>query len=121
MRSFAARTGQLWKFYAWVVMTVAGLIATVVLSSLFSGNPIGLPVLPVVVYFFATCVGSFIWWAGAIKCPRCKRSLAWHQMTQGGADSFHERLAITDICPMCGFDPAQPEQQQDSTRRAPSC
>ncbi len=108
MRTFAQLTGQLWKIRIFQIVGITGGVAVVgYFIVLLSGNPLGLPEGPILrnaiypIFFFAW----FIWYATAIRCPKCHKSLVWHHMTQGSAWRFDRRLSEACTCPSCGFDP----------------
>jgi len=107
MNSFARATGQLWKVHVRQILTVAAVAMTLGFFSLWLGNPLHLPLGLTVASYFTICGVWFFWYAAAIRCPKCGRSPAWHQMTHGSAGDWQARLATTSACPVCGFDPSK--------------
>jgi len=115
MRGFAQLTGQTWKYRVWQVLTVAAGLVMIALFSLWQGNPLHLPEGLTTGVFFLVCIPWFIWYAAAIKCPKCGRSPTWYHMTHGRASSVERRLDSTVTCPMCGFNPLNIADQENAS------
>jgi len=109
MRKFAEATGQFWKYRIWQVLTAAAFLITIAFFSIFRGNPAHLPEGPMLAAYFPICITWFVWYASAIRCPSCKNSPAWYQMTHGRAGDTHQRVEVTISCPACGFNPLGPQ------------
>ena len=104
---FAKETGQSWKYRVWIATTVAALIISAAFFSLWNGNPARLPEGLTIGLYFPICVFWFVWWAAAIRCPSCGVRIGWYQMKRGSANDAAARIAMTGVCPACGFDPSQ--------------
>jgi hypothetical protein len=107
MRAFAAATGQLWKYRVCQALGAAAVLVSVAFFSLWRGNPWNLPFGLTVGLYFPICTVAFVWWAAALTCPKCSRRPVWYQMNHGGHRSFGARVAATDSCPVCGYDPSK--------------
>ena len=106
MPSFAEATGQSWKLYIRRILTAAAVALTLADISLFRGNPLHLPFRVTNEVYFAVVACWFAWYAAAIRCPRCRHSPAWYQMTHGSASNWQARVETGQVCPVCGFDPS---------------
>jgi hypothetical protein len=103
---FASATGQRWKYRIWLVATLAAVIISGAFFSLWNGNPAGLPEGLTTGLYFLVCIFWFVWWAAAIRCPSCGIRIGWYQMNRGSAGDAAARIAMTAVCPACGFEPS---------------
>lgn len=109
LRSFAAATGQRWKYRVRCVALAAAVVASAAFFSLWIGNPLGLPGGVTTGIYFAIAIFAFAWDAAAIRCPSCGVRVVWHHMTHGSALAAEFRISMTRECPSCGFNPSDGE------------
>jgi len=106
MRKFAEATGQLWKYKVWQILTAASMIITFARFGLGQNSFAHMPEGMMIALYFLICTAWFIWWATAIRCPQCKKSPSWYQMTHAKLSSFQAAEKATTTCPICGFAPS---------------
>lgn len=104
--SVIVRSGQAWKLMAFL----AG--ASMMLLGLFIAffSSVSLSETEKMVVFLGSMglgIGSIVFLALALVCPRCRTRWAWWQMRRGGADLFGGLMTLRK-CPACDF----PERQR---------
>lgn len=99
LQSFAAATGQRWKYLVRRVAIAAAGIASAAFFSLWIGNPLDLPEGVMTGTWFAILIFYFAWDAAAIRCPSCGVRVVWHHMTHGSALAAEFRITMTRECP----------------------
>ncbi len=97
MKVFALLTGQMWEYRVWQFLTVAAVVSTFAFLFLWQGNPLDLPEGLTTAIYLPICLLWFTWWAAAIRCPECRTSAAWHQITHGQAGGVYGRLAVKSV------------------------
>ena len=103
---FADSTGQGWKHKVWLAATGAAIAVSVAFFSLWLGNPARLSEGPTTAVYFPICIFWFVWSAAAIRCPACGIRIGWYHMNHGSSSDASARIAMSAICPACGFTPS---------------
>lgn len=99
--SVVVRSGQAWKLVAFLAgtsMTLLGLL-TALFSSVSLSETGRIVVLAGSV---GMGIGSLVFLALALACPRCRTRWAWWQMRHGGVDVFAGVMLLRK-CPACDF------------------
>ena len=100
-RSLLARTNQTWKV-AVLLCGFVGVGLAVAMMFRASAQPqqdFTVPALAII----GIGVPTFVWLLASMRCPRCRRSLGRHVVSQGSSSDWITRLLFADACPACGF------------------
>lgn len=103
--SLLKQSGQMWKIYLFVVMLVAGSLAT--MAQTFLTGTLGKElVTQIAIGGIGLIIGSFIWAVQAITCPKCHLKLFSHAFRNQGFFSWFAWLLQLEACPKCSYGEA---------------
>jgi hypothetical protein len=100
--SVIVRSGQAWKLLTFL----AG--ASLMLLGLFTALSSSVPLsetskIVVLLGSLSLGIGSFVFLAVGLACPRCRIRWAWWQMRHGSGVDAMSRLMLLQKCPACDF------------------
>ena len=76
-----------------ISLSVIAFVVSILFFSMWGGNPLNLPLGVMMMIYFPVCIGCFLWWTIAIRCPRCYASPTWYHLTNGAAANAVSRRA----------------------------
>ena len=115
--NWLARTGQLWKYWALLPLSLAA-IAPLIVEFWIADNPEKIFLQHrasewepwVLVCFVVGGVLLFAWLTLSIRCPNCKRYPVLHVLRTTSANKWSGYLLSMSECPLCHSN-GQSEQQ----------
>jgi hypothetical protein len=114
LKNFAVSTRQGWKYRVFQLLFLVWIVAGLASLSRFLGNPLDLsgygPLDSLAVIFMLL---SLVWYAAAVRCPKCKKSPMWYQITHTSVFDSKTGFESTGVCPICHSDPAGAQIQHE--------
>ena len=100
--SVVVRSGQAWKL--WAFLAGGALMFLGLFTALFSSVPLSETGRIVVsLGSLSLGIGSIVFLALALACPRCRKRWAWWEMRHGSGTDVFSRLMLRRKCPACDF------------------
>jgi hypothetical protein len=97
-----SRTGQTWKIFVFLGLTVVTLILFATFISVgVNGEPPRLWIGPL---FIAWATASFAWFFTTIRCGNCRGRVAWQIVKKVDVSSWFVQIYALERCPICGHD-----------------
>jgi len=115
LKDFAVATNQVWKYRVFLLLTAVWIVTGFLAFSRLHGNPLELPqdnAFDQLTFLFSSL--ALAWYPIAVRCPRCKKSPMWYEMTHTSIFDSKTGFSQTGVCPICGFDPTSPRLKQES-------
>jgi uncharacterized membrane protein len=95
MDNWIKKSGQTWKI---IIALCMALVSCILFGIVFTSKSFDTFYLSYAAMFFALCMLFFLI---SIKCPYCKKSVAWFFIKNGPFNSWLSDFIHADKCPIC--------------------